>query len=221
MAKDERFVVLGLGTFGAVLARRLHKNGRRVTGVDTDRARVEALKDELYEAVIADVTARESLEHLSLPDATAVIIALGEDITRSLLATLHAKELGARRIVVKGVTAEHGRLLRALGVERVVFPEEEMAEQLAESLTWPNVLDLLNIDRDYSIMELAVPPSCVGETIRSADLRRRCGAWIVGVKDVLSGQLEMFPDPDYRFGEDQILLVIGKETALKSLRELQ
>ena len=31
----------------------------------------------------------------------------------------------------------------------------------------------------------------------------------------------MFPDPDYRFGEDQILLVIGKETSLKSLRELK
>ena len=166
MAKEERFVVLGLGTFGAVLARRLHKNGRRVTGVDADRARVEELKDDLYEAVIADVTLRDALEHLSLNDARAVVIALGEDIAQSLLAVLHVKELGAKQVIVKGVTAEHGRLLKRLGVDRVVFPEEEMASQLAESLTWPNVLDLLNIDREYSVMEIAVPDSCVGETIR-------------------------------------------------------
>ena len=221
MAKDKRIVVLGLGSFGAVLAKRLNKNGRRVTGVDMSRERVEELKEDLYEAVIADVTQREALEHLALDDAAAVVIALGEDIAQSLLATLHVKELGAKQIIVKGVTAEHGRLLKQLGVDRVVFPEVEMATQLAESLTWPNVLDLLNIDHQYSIMEVAVPESCVGETIRSADLRRRCGAWIVGIKDVMSGKLEMFPDPEFRFGEDQILLVIGKESALQSLRELK
>ena len=221
MANQDRFVVLGLGTFGAAVAQRLHKNGRRVTGVDSDRARVEELKDDLYEAVIADVTQRESLEHLALSDASGVIIALGEDIAQSLLATLHVKELGAKHVIVKGVTAEHGRLLKKLGVDRVVFPETEMAMQLAESLTWPNVLDLLNIDRDYSILEIAVPSSLVGETIRAADLRRRCGAWIVGVKDVLTGKLEMFPDPEFRFGVDQVLLVIGKEASLQTLRELE
>jgi trk system potassium uptake protein TrkA len=103
----------------------------------------------------------------------------------------------------------------------VVFPEEELASQLADSITWPNVLDLLQIDREYSVMEIAVPDSLVGESLRSVDLRRRFGAWIVGVKDVLSGKLEMFPDPEYKFGSDQILLVIGKQAALQRLRDLQ
>lgn len=214
-------MVLGLGTFGGALARRLHKNHCRVTGVDADRNCVDALKDVLYEAVIANVTEREPLEQLSLPDAEAVIIALGEDITLSLLAALHAQELGSRRVVVKGVTSEHGRLLKHLGVDRVVFPEEEMAAQLADGLTWPNVLELLQIDPEYSVMELAVPDSCIGQTIRSVDLRRRYGAWIVGIKDVLSGKLEMFPDPEFRFSQDQIMLVIGKDEALKWLREME
>ena len=221
MAEMKHFVVLGLGTFGSALARRLKKNNCRVTGVDSDREQVEELKDSLYEAVIGDVTDRDSFDQLSLDDADAVIIALGEDITRSLLCALHAKELGARRIIVKGVTQEHGKLLKHLGVERVVFPEEELATQLADSITWPNVLDLLQIDREYSVMELAVPDSMVGETLRSVDLRRRYGTWIVGIKDVLSGKLEMFPDPEYKFGSDQILLVIGKQAALQRLRDLQ
>lgn len=221
MAASRRIVVLGLGTFGGALVRRLHTNGIRVTGVDADRERVELFKDSLYEAVIANVTDREALEQLSLSEADVVAIALGEDISQSLLATLHVKELGARRIFVKGVTPEHARLLKHVGAERVVIPEEEMAIQVADGLTWPNMLDLLRIDREYSVMELAVPESCVGETIRSADLRRQYGTWVVGVKDVLSGKLEMFPDPEYRFGADQFMLVIGKDAALENLRKLK
>ncbi|MCA9268018.1 MAG: TrkA family potassium uptake protein [Planctomycetales bacterium] len=220
MADHRKFVVLGLGTFGAAVARQLSKNRCRVTGVDQDEQRVNELKETLYEAIIADVTDPDALSQVGLADAEGVIIALGEDITLSLLAALHTKELGGKRIVVKGVTVEHGKLLKHLGVERVVFPEVEMARQLADSITWPNMLDLLQIDRDYSVMEIAVPDSCVGETIRSVDLRKRFGAWVVGVKDVLTGKLEMFPDPEYRFGQDQLLLVIGKDAALKSLREM-
>lgn len=220
MAKIRRFVVLGLGSFGKALALRLCKNGLRVTGMDSGRDRVDEMKDQLYEAVIGDCTEPEALAQLSLPDAEAIFISLGEDIEPSLLAALHAKELGARRIIVKGVTEDHGKLLKHLGVERVVFPETEMAQELADRVTWPNVLDLLPIDPEYSLVELAVPSSCAGQTLRETDFRRRYGVWIVGVKDVLSGKLEIFPEADFKLNDDQLLLVVGRHEDLKRLRDL-
>ncbi len=221
MAKAKRFVVLGLGTFGRALAEKFAQNGCRVTGVDRSRDRVEDLKNVLYESVIADVTEREALEHLSLPDAEAVMISLGENISLSLLATLHAKELGAKRIVVKGVTPEHGKLLMHLGVERVVFPELEIARELADRMTWPNVLDFLPIDPDYSLVEIAAPDSCAGQTLQEADLRRRFNVWVLGVKDALSGKLTIFPSGDFKLSDDQLLLAIGKQEDLGRLRELK
>ncbi len=220
MAETKRFVVVGLGSFGTALATRLHKNDCRVTGLDQRKERVEALKNELYEAVIGDATEREVLEHLNLRDAHAVFISLGENIARSLLATLHCKELGARRIIVKGVTKEHGKLLKHLGVERVVFPEIEVATELADRMTWPNILDFLPIDPDYSIVEIAVPESWNGQTLAEVNLRRRYGVWVVGLKDVLTGKLEIFPDADFRLNSSQLLLVVGKQTDLTRLREL-
>lgn len=220
MAETKRFVVIGLGSFGTALATRLHKNDCRVTGIDQRKDRVELLKNELYEAVIGDATEREVLEHLSLRDAHAVFISLGENIARSLLATLHCKELGARRIIVKGVTKEHGKLLKHLGVERVVFPEIEVATELADRMTWPNILDFLPIDPDYSIVEIAVPESWSGQTLAEANLRRRYGVWVVGLKDVLTGKLEIFPNADFRLNSSQLLLVVGKQTDLNRLREL-
>ena len=92
MHRQKHFVVLGLGAFGDSLARRLTRNGCRVTGMDQDRERVESLKDVLYEALIGDATDRASLVPLSLDQCDTVVISLGGSMVPSLLATLHAKE---------------------------------------------------------------------------------------------------------------------------------
>lgn len=220
VADTKRFVVIGLGSFGSALARKLKSNGIRVTGIDGEAEAVEAVQDHLFEAVIGDATDRDALATLSLETADAVVISLGEDITRSLLATLHAKELGARHIVVKGVTPEHGKLLKSLGVERVVFPEIEIAQQLADRLTWPSVIDFLPIDTDYSFVEIVMPESMLGKKLMDTDLKKKFGLWVIGVKDVMTGKLTMFPDGDYKFSDDQMLLLVGKEKDLRKFREL-
>lgn len=221
MATPRRFIMLGMGSFGTALATQLAKNGCRVTGVDNQRERLEALKDVLHEAVIGDATDRELLDNLSVREAQCVFISLGEAISQSLLAALHMKELGAREVIVKGVTREHGKILKHLGVDRVVFPEEEVARQLADKLTWPNVLDLLPIDPEYSFAEVSVPASLNGKTLAEANLRSRIGVYVMGIKDFLSGKLDMFPAPTIRLLDDQIMLVVGKREELEALRELK
>ncbi len=221
MPVNKRFVVLGLGTFGGTLAKRLSQNGCRVTGVDLKRELVESLQDELYEAVIADATDRTSLEQLSLKDADAVFISLGGTIIPSLLATLHAKELGARRIIVKGLDQEHARLLEHLGVEKVIFPEIEVAEELADRMTWPNILDFVPIGEEYKLIELAVPESWAGKTLSEVALRTKYNAWVVGIKDSLSREPQLFPDGQVKLSGSQLLLVIGKETDLDKLRDVE
>lgn len=214
----KHFIVVGLGSFGSALVRQLKKNGCRVTGIDASVESVEVLKDSLYEPVIGDATQRESMATLGFNRAHGTIISMGEDITRSLLATLHAKELGAKHIWVKGVTAEHGRILKSLGVERIIFPEIEIAGQIADRLTWPNVIDYLPIDPEYSFLEVAVPDQLVGKKLAEADLRKRYGIWVVGVKDALSGKLSMFPDGEFHLSDDQMLLVVGKNEDTLRLR---
>jgi len=221
MGDTKHFVVVGLGSFGTALARRLAKNGCRVTGLDACADRVELLKNELYEAIIGDATERDALQHLPLNTAVATIISMGEDITRSLLASLHCKELGASRIIVKGVTHEHGKLLKCLGVDRVIFPEIEIAEELADRITWPNIIDFLTIDPEYSMVELAVPASQVGKTLQEMNVRRNFGVWIVGIKDALTDKLHMFPGGDFQLNEDQLLLGIGKQDGLDKLRDME
>ena len=220
MAETKHFIVIGLGSFGSALATRLASNGCRVTGVDSNRQRVEAIKDILYEAIIGDATNGETVAQLPIKSASAVYISMGEDITLSLLATLHAKQEKARRIVVKGVTKEHGAILTSLGVDRVVFPEIEIAQTLADRATWPNVIDFLPIDVDYAFIEIAVPDSLTGKSLMDLQLRQRDEVWVVGVKNALNGKLDMFPDGQYVLGPDQMLLVVGMKDELARLQKL-
>jgi len=220
MAPVKKFIMLGMGTFGSALATKLAANGCQVTGVDQRRERLDLLKNVLHEAVIGDSTDREVLENLPIRDATAVFISLGETISQSLLATLHVRELGARNVIVKGVTKEHGKILEHLGVDRVVFPEEEVARELADRMTWPNVLDYQPIDPEDSVAEDAMPSSLSGKTLAEANLRSRIGVHVMGIKDVMKGKFEMFPDGKTRLLEDQVLLVVGREKEIAALREL-
>jgi trk system potassium uptake protein TrkA len=220
MAPVKKFIMLGMGTFGSALATKLAANGCQVTGVDQRRERLDLLKNVLHEAVIGDSTDREVLENLPIRNATAVFISLGETISQSLLATLHVRELGARNVIVKGVTKEHGKILEHLGVDRVVFPEEEVARELADRMTWPNVLDYLPIDPEYSVAEVAMPSSLSGKSLAEANLRSRIGIHIMGIKDVMRGKFEMFPEGKTRLLEDQVLLVVGREQEIAALREL-
>ncbi len=221
MSNTKHFIVIGLGSFGSALAQRLCKNGCRVTAIDASSDRVDALKDVVYEAIIGDATERETIGNLPVKDADAVFVSMGEDITRSLLATLHAKELGAREVIVKGVTQEHGKILKSLGVGRVIFPEIEIAEELADRMTWTNIVDFLPIDPDYSFIEIAVPDSFAKKTLHELNIRQEYGVWIVGIKDAMSGKLTMFPAGDFEMEADQLLLVVGRHEELGALREMK
>ncbi len=222
MAKKKHFFVLGLGTFGSALARRLSENGCRVTGVDLNEKRVDVLKDVLYEAVIADVSERKTLAELAIGEADAVFISLGErrDLTPSILAVLHARELGAKRLLVKGLSKDHGKILKTLGVERVIFPETEIAIEMADRITWPNVLDYMPIDTEHIFVEIAVPDSLIGRSLKESDLRRLYNVWVIGIKDALTGKLELFPDPEFRFGADQLLVVVATQASVNRLRQM-
>ncbi|MGD9388299.1 MAG: TrkA family potassium uptake protein [Gammaproteobacteria bacterium] len=132
--KHSRYVVIGLGRFGSALARRLAKNGQRVTGVDIDEQAVQAVEDCLTDALVADGADEEVLKSLDLPSADAVFISLGDHANRSIVATMFALELGAQRVIVKGIDALHAKILRKLGKVQVLFAEEAMARYVADHL---------------------------------------------------------------------------------------
>lgn len=134
MAKKSRFILLGLGRFGASLARGLAEKGHKVVGIDIDEDAVKDLEEFLDEALVADATDREVLGAANIGDCTALIVAMGDEPLRNIIAAMHAVELGAPRIIARGTDHEHARILRKLGDIQVILPEQDMGRYLAEHI---------------------------------------------------------------------------------------
>jgi len=215
------FAVIGLGRFGSAIATTLTELGHEVIGIDSDEERVERLSDFVTQAVQLDATDEKALRASGIQDVDVAIISIGERIDSSLLVVMLVKELGIPTILAKATTALHGRILEKLGVSRVIFPERDMALRVAHSLVLPNILDYIELSRDFSIVEMPAPREFVGKTLRELALRTTFGLTLIAIKRATRpGESEgtiVAPLADDRIEAGDVLSLLGSNERLSQL----
>ncbi len=222
--KKRSFAVIGLGRFGSAMATTLAELGHDVIGIDGNEEHVRNLSDVISYAVELDATDEKALKAAGIADVDVAVISIGENIESSLLVVMLVKEIGIPTIVAKATTPLHGRILEKLGVSRVIFPEREMAVRVAHSLVVPNVLDYIELSRDFSIVEIPAPPDFVGKSIRQLELRPRLGLTLIAIKrNSRTGDGEftnIAPTADDRIESGDVLALLGSNERLGQLDKL-
>ena len=213
-----RIVVLGVGNFGHVFTRRLSAQKVEILAIDGDKDAIDAVAPIVTHAVVGDCTNRELLEELDVGAFDYAVISLGSSMDASILATLHVRSLGLPNIYVKAISQDHGRILELIGATKIIHPEREVAESLAEALGRPNVLDFIPLGQDYSIIEMEPSAEIVGRSLEDLDLRNRFGVTVIGVKEYLTGARRMNPPASYVVNDDVSLLIMGQEEQLERLQ---
>lgn len=203
--------MIGLGAFGSTVAIELARLGAYVLGVDLDERRVARIADEIAEAKILDATDETALREAGLDRYGAVLIAIGESLEASILATLNARLVGCRAVWVKARDKTHHRILSRIGADRVILPEIEMGQHVAQSLHNPLVRDYASLGNGFFAMSLDVPPPLAGRRAGGLDLARhrlRALALMRGTKE-----LDLAADPELA-AEDHLVL-LGREDDLR------
>mgnify|MGYP001569591186 CR=1 FL=1 len=216
------FAVIGLGRFGSATATTLVELGQDVIGIDGSEDPVREMGDVLLQAVQLDATDERALRAAGIQNVDVAVISIGENIESSLLVVMLVKELGVKTIIAKAVTPLHGRILEKLGVSRVIFPEREMAQRLAHSLVVPNVIDYIELSRDFSIVELPAPLEFVGKTLRQLELRSRYGLTLIAVKRPGDRGVvtNIAPAADDPIQSGDVLALLGSNEKLAQLEQL-
>ncbi len=214
-----RFAVIGLGRFGSTLARSLYQKGHEVIGIDVDPELVQALRDGATQAVVLDVRDKERLKALGLKDVDVAIISVGENLEASTLAAFYLKEMGVT-VVARAVSPDHGRILEAIGIDEVIYPERDMALRLADRLTHPNLLDYVALGPEYSVMEVSVPASFIGKTLQDLRIRNRYRVQVVAIRDALTDTLNLMPQAGDVLKDSDVLVVLGAREDLEKFREV-
>lgn len=168
-----KYIILGLGNFGASLAEKLTGMGNEVIGVDTSMSKVEALKDKITHVVNLDSTDITAVSNLPLDETDIVVVAIGEDKGANILATALMKQLKVKRLISRAVSPLQEMVLEAMGVDEIIHPEEETAERWSKKLNLHGVVDSFEVNRDYSIIETSIPDEYDGRTLTDIGLKRK------------------------------------------------
>lgn len=215
--KKRYFVVIGLGTFGRTIATELVRFGNHVLGIDSDESRVNDLADELSETVIADSRDEEALREAGVDQYDVAVVAIGEDLESNVLCTMNVKMLGVTKVWVKALNRTHHRILTKLGADRVIHPEQEIGQHVAQMLHNPLVRDYLSLGNSYYIVDLSVPEKYNGETVAALKLADREHLRCLGL---MRGSEFLENDHDQTVLEaDDKLLVLGQRNALRDFGE--
>lgn len=212
----KNFAIIGLGRFGGSICRTLVEAGQDVLVIDSSEDRVNEFMNIATHAVVANAQDESVLRSLGIRNFDHVIVAIGEDIQASILATLMIKEMGVPFVTAKAQNEYHGKVLERIGADHVVHPERDMGIRIGHHLVSKNVVDYLELSDEYSLVELKVTnPKFFNKTLAELDFRAKFGLTVIGMRR--GQQMIISPTASERIQEDDTLMVVGSVDDLDRL----
>ena len=218
MAKQQ-YAVIGLGIYGNSVARRLYEAGQEVLGIDVNEERVEEAELFVTHAVVADSTEEEALISIGIRNFDCVIVAIGNDMQSSILTVLLLKELGVKKVIAKSLSKHHGQVLDKLGADWITYPERDMGERVANQLLSPNVLNYIELSKEYNVEEILIPSRMAEKSLRELDIRAKYNVSAIAI--VRKGDIIISPLSNHIIHEGDLLVVIGSKKNLARFANLE
>lgn len=213
--------VIGLSSFGYYLCKNLSDSGVEVMAIDNREDKIDAVKNFVRKAVVADAKDKETLNNLQINEFDAVVISVGEEIDVSVLVTLHLRELGVKEIFAKATTEEHAKILNILGVTETIFPERDIAMRFAHTLRRRSLFDYFSLGNEYSVLELAPPYEWLGKTISQINIRNKYNVQIIIIKELVPENIVMLPTGDHILKDSDVLVILGKDIDLAEIEKIK
>jgi trk system potassium uptake protein TrkA len=179
--KGDSVVVIGLGRFGASVARSLVASGHEVLAMDASDEVVQDLAAELPHVVRADSTDLQALQQLSVTDFSHAVVSIGANLEASVLTVLNLAQMGMKDIWAKANSPQHGRIAERVGAHHVIYPEADMGERVAHLVTG-KMMDFIEFDDGFAIAKTRAPMETHNKTLTQSNVRSKHGITVVGIK---------------------------------------
>lgn len=181
LSKGDSVVVIGLGRFGASVARSLLATGHEVLAMDENEEVVQELASELPHVVCADSTDLQALKQLSVTDFSHAVVSIGDNLEASVLTVLNLAQMGVKDIWAKANSPQHGRIAERVGAHHVIYPEADMGERVAHLVTG-KMMDFIEFDDGFALAKTRSPMETHNKTLAASDVRKKHGITVVGIK---------------------------------------
>ncbi len=174
--------IIGAGRFGSSLAESLGEAGVEVVLVDRNGSLVQSVSNIVARAVQGDATNPRVLEEAGIGECDVAVVAIGSNIEASTLATANCKEIGVNEVIAKATSELHGKILKKIGADQIIYPDRDSAHRLARSIIDHGAFDLLELSEGFSLAEIDVPEACRDKTLAEMDLRNKTGVTVLCIR---------------------------------------
>lgn len=206
-------LLIGVGSFGKLIAKQIHELGHQVMAIDKDEDRINEVLPYVTNALIGDSTNESFLNSIGINNFDVCIETIEDDFQSSLETTYLLKELGGKKVVSRANRAAQEKFLLRNGADEVVNPEKEIAKWTAIRYTSNHILDYVKLDDNHAIFEVNLPGDWIGKSIKEIDIRKKFGINIMAIKE--NGNMNLTLSPEDVFKEGQTLLVLGEHKAIQ------
>ena len=149
-----KYIIIGLGNYGRVLAEELSALGHEIIGADISESRVDSIKDKVATAFVIDATDEQALSVLPLNSVDIVIVAIGENFGASVRVVALLKQKKVAHIYARAIDMVHKAVLEAFSLEKILTPEEDAARSLVQLLDFGTSVEAFRVDSEYYVNEL-------------------------------------------------------------------
>lgn len=216
---NRSYVVVGLGAFGGTVAAELARFGNPVLGIDMNERNVSRFADVLTEAVICDATDEAALREAGAANHNVALVAIGEDLESEILAVMNLRHLGIQTIWVKAKDRTQHRIFSKLGVDRVILPEQEIGQHIAQMLHNPLVRDYISLGNGYHVVDFRVPEELNGRRVNEPTLFAAHDLRVLGLMRE-GGAFHSCADGSVTLKSDDKLLILGKRQDLRQFGDM-
>ena len=216
----KRIGIIGAGRFGMALAETLVNAGAEVILLDRNRPAMQSAS-EFTTALQGDATQPHVLEEAGFGECDVAVVAIGSNVEASIMTTANCKDLGVPSVVAKATSELHGRILKKIGADSVIYPDRDSANRLARAICNRSAVDFLEVSDGYSIAEIAVPESVSGKTLAEADLRKKHGVTVLCIRRLCEDHKQprkiVIPQASDQLEADDRLIVFGETEKLDAM----
>ncbi len=206
------FVVIGLGRFGANVAKTLASINSDILAIDILPESVKAISKQVPHCVIADGTKMEVLSELGVGSIDHAVVAIGNNLQATILTLVNLKKLNVDKITVRADEEAHKELFYLLGATEVIIPEEASAMSLANQISSDSILDYYEVAGDYAMVKIAVGKNFVAKSLIELDIRNNFDVNIVGI---IKDHEFYIPHGTDKISPNDIVVVVGKKPNIR------
>ena len=206
---NKSVIVLGLGKFGYTVATRLFEQGVEVMAVDKDYDLIQSIGNHVNAAVQCDFLDEEAMAELGMSNFDVAIISTGYSLEAAIAAIMLASDSEVSKIIAKAKSGNQARIMRKLGADQIIFPEIDMGERLARSLTGSNILEFINFSDEYCLIEVIAKDEWVDKSLADLKFRNAYHMNVVGIRR--KGHFIITPRANEVVHEKDVLILIGEE----------